>query len=70
MRKTYTIEYKIKAVLELLREEQSVSQVAAKYEIQPNQLIRWKKAVIEGMGESLSDKRKKDMETKEMQSLI
>ena len=70
MKKTYTVEYKTKVVLEVLREEQTLAQIAGKYEIHPNQLVRWKKAALEGMPETLSDKRKKDVELKEMQSLI
>lgn len=70
MRKTYTSEFKAKVVLEVLREEQTVAQIAAKYEVHPNQLARWKKTVLEGVTELLSDKRKKESDEKEHQELV
>ena len=55
MKKTYSPEFKAKAVLELLREEDSIGQISSKYEVHSNQLSRWRKTVIEGMPELLSD---------------
>ena len=46
-RKTYSAETKARAVLELLREEQSLTQVAAQYGVHPNQLRRWRQTAIE-----------------------
>jgi putative transposase len=65
MKKTYTTEFKAKVVLEMLREEQTVSQLASKYEVHASQLSRWRKAVIEGLPELLSDNRKRDVMIKE-----
>jgi len=59
MRKTYTPEFKAKVVLELLREELSLGQLAAVYGIHPNQVSKWRNTAIEGLPELLSDKRKK-----------
>jgi putative transposase len=70
MRKNYTKEYKAKIVIELLREEETISQIAAKYEIHPNQLTRWRKSVVEGIPELVADKRKKENEEKENEKLI
>lgn len=70
MRKNYTKELKTKIVLELLREEETISQIAAKYEIHPNQLSRWRKTVVEGIPEMLMDKRKKESDGKEREELI
>lgn len=42
MRKTYTSAFKAQVVLEMLREERSVSQIAAAHGVHPNQLHRWK----------------------------
>ncbi len=41
-RRTFSPEQKTKVVLELLSEEYSLTEVAAKYEIQPAQITRWK----------------------------
>jgi len=42
MRKTYTSAFKAQVVLEMLREERSVSQIAVAHSVHPNQLHRWK----------------------------
>ena len=41
-RRTFTPEQKTKIVLELLADEQTLTEIAAKYEIQPAQITRWK----------------------------
>ena len=46
-RKTYSAELKAQAVLELLREEKSLTQVASEYGVHPNQLRRWKQTALE-----------------------
>ena len=70
MKKTYRSELKAKAVLELLREEDTISQIASKYEVHPNLLNKWRKAAIEGLPELLSDKRKRDAAAKEQEELV
>ena len=69
MRKKYTPEFKAKVVLELLREELSIGQLAAGYEIHPNQLNKWRAAVLEGLPELLADKRKRDKLASEHEEL-
>jgi len=70
MKKTYTADFKTKVVIELLREDLTISQIASKYELHPNLIARWKKSVIAGMPELLDDKRRKDVKESETQALI
>jgi transposase-like protein len=49
----------------MLREELTVGQISSKHEIHPTQLHRWKKAVLEGLPELLSDNRRRDSLIKE-----
>jgi len=65
MKKKYSTDYKTKVVLELFREELTVSQIASKYEVHRTQLNQWKKLVIESIPEILSDGRKRDKLIKE-----
>ena len=65
MKKTYTAEFKAKVVLEMLREEMTIGQMSSKYEIHATQLHRWKKSVLEGLPELLTDSRKRDILIKE-----
>ena len=50
-RKSYSSALKAKAVLELLRDEKPLTQVAAEYGVHPNQLRRWKQTVIDQLPE-------------------
>jgi len=40
-RNRYTAEFKTKVVLEVLREAQTVNEIAAKYELSPVMISRW-----------------------------
>ena len=62
MRKTFTAEFKAKVVLEIFKEEKTISQLASEYGAHPNQLGSWKKEVIAGLPELLADGRRKDDE--------
>ena len=48
-RKTHSKQEKAKIVLELLREEKTINQIATEYGVHPTQLSQWKKAAIEGL---------------------
>jgi len=49
MRKRYTTAFKVQVVLELLKEEQTINQLATKHSVHPTQLRDWKKQVLEGL---------------------
>ena len=49
MRKTYTAAFKVKLVQELLKENKSLSQLAAEHKVHPNQLRQWRDIVLQGM---------------------
>lgn len=71
MRKTYPGEFKTKVVLEIFKEEKSISLIASEYEIHPNQLIKWKKDAVAGLAEILEDGRRKgDKEKEALQNQI
>jgi putative transposase len=46
-RKQYSNDLKLKVVLETLREEHTVNEIAAKYCIHPNMVGRWKQEFLE-----------------------
>lgn len=48
-RRTFTPDQKATIVLELLKESKTISELAAEYEIHPNQLQRWKSEALEKM---------------------
>ena len=45
-KKRYTPEYKAKIVLEALREEATVSEIASREQINPNQIQNWKREAV------------------------
>lgn len=49
MRKQYSAQFKAEAVLELLREEKSIAEVAAERQVHPSMLIRWRRALMDGL---------------------
>jgi transposase len=49
MRKRISPELKAKAVLETLREERPLNQIASDYEVHPNMLSAWKCSAVKGM---------------------
>lgn len=62
-RRTFTPEFKTAVVLEVLKEELSINEIAAKHEIAPNMLRNWKKEFLENSA-SIFEK-KQDIQTKE-----
>lgn len=53
-RKVYDGAFKIRVVLEVLRGEKTLAEIAAEFGIHPNQIVTWKKHVMEALPELLS----------------
>ncbi|PJI53063.1 hypothetical protein CTI14_33670 [Methylobacterium radiotolerans] len=72
-RNRYTAEFKTKVVLEVLREELTVNEIAGKYEISPVMLSRWKGEFLErssmvfGRESKAAEKMKRSYEEKQEQ---
>jgi transposase-like protein len=49
-RRNFTPEQKAKIVIEILREEKTLSEIAAEHEIHPNLLSRWKAEFLSNAG--------------------
>jgi transposase-like protein len=49
MKKQYTSAFKAKLVLELLKENKSLSQLAAEHKVHPNQLRQWRDQALKGL---------------------
>lgn len=49
MKKTYSPVFKAQVVRDLLKEEKSVSQLAAEHGLHPNQLYRWRDIALNGL---------------------
>jgi transposase len=70
-RNRYTAEFKTKIVLEVLREEQTLNQIAAKYELNPQMISQWKRQFLKDAPTVFDNKNsserklKKELEEKE-----
>jgi len=49
-RRKFTAEFKSKVALEALKEQQPLHEIAKRYEVHPNQVTQWKKALLANAG--------------------
>jgi transposase-like protein len=67
-KRTYTPEFKTKTVLEVLREEKTLSEIASAYNIHPNMLRNWNREFLEKASSIFEDsKQRKDARQKELE---
>lgn len=64
MKKTHSPEFKAQIVLEILKEERTVTQVASEHGIHPTQLHRWKNMAVGGLPKLFTDENKKEQALK------
>ena len=57
-RRTFTASQKAAIVLEALREEKTVAQIASENSVHPNQIHKWKKQALENFQQLFEDDRK------------
>jgi transposase len=53
-RKTHSASLKSKVALEAIKGEMTVAELAAKYEVHPTMVTKWKKQAVEGMADTFS----------------
>ena len=56
IRRKHTAKFKAQVALEALKEQETLSELASKYQLHPNQIATWKKAFIEGAEEIFKTK--------------
>jgi transposase len=69
-RRTFSGAEKAKIVLEALKERQTLSEIAQKFEVHPVQVSSWKKEAQEHLGELFSDKWSRDKEQEAQTELV
>ena len=74
-RRTFSTEFKLRVILESLKERDSLSELAQKYELHPNQISKWKTDFLDNaayyMKKPSEGKSKEDsIESKELYAKI
>ncbi len=67
-RKQYEAAFKAKLALEAVKDEKTISEIAAQFEVHPNQIMKWKKQLLENVAAVFS--RKQEPEIEELRSLV
>jgi transposase len=55
-RNRYSAEFKAKVAREAMKEEKTIAEIAAKFNIHPNQVSEWKKQALEGLADIFTGK--------------
>jgi transposase-like protein len=58
-RKQYSAAFKLKAVLEMLKEERTIPEIASEFEVHPTMLHAWRREFVEKAPAIFEDKRKR-----------
>lgn len=68
-RRKFTTEFKTKVVLEALKERETLEFLSKKYELQPNQIINWKKQALSNFSNLFASENKEETEKVDVQNL-
>ena len=67
-RRTYDDSFKARVALEAIKGERTIAEIVSQYEVHPNQIVQWKKRLLENVADVFSKKR--DPELDEQGKLI
>ncbi len=70
MRKNYSGKFKAKVAVEVIKEQDTIAELASKYEVHRSLLTRWKKEALEGLPTLFSTARKDKAKSEDTQNLI
>ena len=69
-RTRYSAEFKAKVALEALREQKTMSELASEFSIHPNQIVEWKRQLLDRSPEIFSTRGKSDKEHEKLEDRL
>jgi putative transposase len=70
-RKRYSAEFKAKVALEALKGQKTINEIAARFQVHPNQVTQWKKQMLEALPTIFSDHRlREDKEREQLEATL
>lgn len=69
-RKVYSSQFKSKVALSALQERETLSELAQKYELNPNQISQWKQKVLKELPSLFDNKRGRKNEDKKIETKL
>ena len=70
MKRTFTKELKAKVALEAIKGSKTIQELASIYEVHPNQIMQWKRHLLEGASDLFEKSSKKDHSKKNISKAI
>lgn len=67
MRKSYSTEFKSKVALEAVKEQETLAQLAQKYDVHTNQISMWKKQLLDNLSSTFERPNKKRQEERKLE---
>ena len=64
-RRQFSAEFKARVARAALKEQQTIAELAARYEVHPNQISKWKKQLIDGLPNLFSHRLEGDRKAEE-----